>query len=172
MTHNGHATYQRSLTVEILWKNGAIAPMRACCKLVTIPMWFSDIYCTACNHKAFFIASIFTGAFAFTAGTPNVTINSDGETYDITVQFSAGNGGRFECILRNRVLKTLVVRRPCTFPKAEFTGVEVGRYLVKVRRRSQNIREVITARVNIQNEVWLNNQGLQTIMKNCKAAIV
>jgi len=54
MTYNGHATYQRSLTVKILWKNGAKASMQQCCKIVTIPIWFSEIHCTACNHKAFF----------------------------------------------------------------------------------------------------------------------
>ena len=43
----------------------------------------------------------------------------------------------------------MVMRQPCDSLKAEFTGVERGQYIVKVIRLSENIREVISARVHV-----------------------
>ena len=43
----------------------------------------------------------------------------------------------------------MVMRQPCDSLKTEFTGVERGQYIVKVIRLSENIREVISARVHV-----------------------
>ena len=92
---------------------------------------------------------LYTAAFAFIAGTPKVTTNNEGRTYNITGQFSAGNDGSFDCTLRKRASGAMVMRQPCDSLQTDFTGVQRGQYIVKVIRLSENIREVISARVNV-----------------------
>ena len=92
---------------------------------------------------------LYIAAFAFIAGTPKATINNDGRTYNITVQFSAGNDGSFDCTLRRRASGAMVMRQPCDSLKTDFTGVQQGQYIVKVIRLSENVREVISARVYV-----------------------
>ena len=76
-------------------------------------------------------------------------INNDGRTYNITVQFSAVNDGRFYCTLRKKVCGAMVIRQPCDSLKTDFTGVQQGQYIVKVILLSEKIRKVILARVNV-----------------------
>ena len=87
--------------------------------------------------------------FAFIAGTPKVTINSDGTTYNITVQFSSENDGNFVCVLKNEVSGTTVMRQPCNSLNTNFTRVQRGQYTLKVIHLSENGREVITATVYV-----------------------
>ena len=87
--------------------------------------------------------------FTFIAGTPKVTINNDGTTYNIAVQFSAENDGSFECVLKNEVSSTAVMRQPCNSLSTNFSRVQKGRYTIKVKHLSENGREVITATVHV-----------------------
>ena len=87
--------------------------------------------------------------FTFIAGTPKVTINSDGTTYNITVQFSAENDGSFECVLKNEVSGTAAMRQPCNSLSTNFSRVQKGRYTIKVKHLSENGRKVITATVHV-----------------------
>jgi len=87
-------------------------------------------------------------AFAFINNTPRVTLSDDGRTYNITVEFSPGNGGSFYCTMRRLSSGAMVNRQSCNSLRYELMGIQTGVYVVKVIRLSENVREVISDRVN------------------------
>lgn len=85
----------------------------------------------------------------FLDDTPALTPNTDGHTYNLNVKFSAGNGGEYNCRLKE-VGRNVRMKKSCNSLSAEFSGLEMGKsYNVRVRRISGNIRETIKQRVYV-----------------------
>lgn len=91
--------------------------------------------------------SIITGAFTFINGTPKAVLS--GTTYSLLVQFSPGNGGTYDCYLRELGILAKL-RQPCNSFRTEFTDLKRGeKYSVKVIRLSGSVREVISDEIVI-----------------------